>query len=1024
MEASVSAGLFPMLLFIVAFLVFINSLCSAQSTIHLGNETDRMALLAFKKKIINDPHGVLSSWNSSFHFCMWSGVTCSRRHPHRVKTLNLTAQSFRGSLSPQIGNLSFLRAIYLSDNKLEGHIPQEIGKLFRLQNLSLLNNSLVGEIPNTLTQCLQLRILRFRSNNLVGKIPMAIGSLSKLYLLSLSENRLQGHIPPSLGNLSSLVVLDLMENSLDGSIPEELGQLVKLQFLAIDGNKCLGKIPYTLYNLSLLRVLGVGDNRLYGSLPPELGLFLPKLEELYVSENKFTGPIPVSLGNASRLFILSLGDNNFSGSMPMSIGWLKDLRKLWAFSNQLVSEKDEEFTFITSLTNCTVLEVLDLDQNKFSGILPKSIANLSTQLSYMLLGRNQISGAIPPEIENLASLISFSMEDNLLGGTIPIHLTKLNKLQILALDGNKLSGKIPNPVGNLTQLYILQISRNNLHGSIPRSLGKCQHLQLLYLSDNKLSGTIPTEFSDIPSLLELHIDKNNLTGFLPSDIGKLQNLFLLDISNNDLFGAIPGTLGTCVHLEYLYMKGNLFHGSIPPSLGVVRGLRELDLSCNNLIGHVSGDLALLPFLEYLNLSFNNLEGEVPKQGIFQNASAVSILGNNKLCGGISELQLPQCPKKDFKKKPLSQKVIILVVVAAALFSFLLLCVLVLRSKKPREKLLSTLSMGEKFLRVTYAELFRATTGFSSANLIGVGSYGSVYRGIIDRMEMIVAIKVLKLQQQRASKSFIAESRALRSIQHRNIVKIFTVCSSIDFSGNDFKALVLEYMPNGSLDSWLHPSANELHSLKILNLIQRLNLAIDIACALDYLHNHCQPPLVHCDLKPSNILLDDDMVAHVSDFGLATIVSECINYSQCQTNSLAPMGSIGYIAPEYGAGANPSTYGDVYSYGILLLEMVTGKRPSDDMFKDDLGLHQFAKMALPESVMDIVDHRLLSEEIEIIRHNRNNNRVMMHECLVSLVKIGVSCSAESPKARKEMKDVIAELQKVRDFYLAATVVRNV
>ncbi|RWR91424.1 LRR.XII-like protein [Cinnamomum micranthum f. kanehirae] len=857
---------------------------------------------------------------------------------------------------------------------------------------------------------------------------MAIGSLSKLYYLSFRNNRLSGHIPPSLGNLSSLVSLDLLGNTLDGSIPEELGQLEKLQYLTIDGNKCLGKIPYILYNLSSIQVFGVGRNRLYGSLPPQLGLFLPNLEQLYVGGNRFTGPIPVSLGNASNLFILDLGDNNFTGSMPMSIGWLKGLKLLRASYNQLVSEKDEEFTFITSLTNCSVLEKLHLSHNKFSGILPNSIANLSAQLSIMHLGGNQVFGAIPSGIENLAHMISLRMENNLLGGTIPIQLMKLNKLQYVVLAGNKLSGKIPNPIGNLTQLHLLRLSINNLHGSTPRSLGKCQHLQLLHLSDNNLNGTIPKEFSDIPSLLELDISMNNLIGFLPSDIYKLKNLFRLDTSNNELSGEIPKTIGTCVHLEYLYMKGNLFHGSIPPSVGTLRGLQELDLSHNDLIGHVPDDLAQLPILEYLNLSFNNLEGEVPKQGIFQNASAVSVLGNNKLCGGISELHLPQCPKKDFKKEwPISRKVLILIAIVAALLSFLLLCLLLVWSKKSREKLVSTLSMGDNFLRVTYAELFRATNGFSSTNLIGVGRYGSVYKGIIDRMEMIVAIKVLKLQQQRASKSFRDECRALRSIQHRNIVKVFTVYSTFNLiSGNDFKALVLEYMPNGSLDNWLHQSENELHPLKILNLIQRLNLAIDIACALDYLHNHCRPPLVHCDLKPSNILLDDDMVAHVSDFGLATIISEGINYSQCQTNSLTPKGSIGYIAPEYGTGANPSTYGDVYSYGILLLEMVTGKRPSDDLFKDDFGLHQFAKMALPESVMDIVDRRLLSEDIDIIRHNRNNNRVnsMVHECLVSLVKIGVSCSVESPRARKEMKDVIAELQKVRNFYLAATIARNV
>ncbi|XXG58700.1 hypothetical protein AAC387_Pa04g0943 [Persea americana] len=373
-------------------------------------------------------------------------------------------------------------------------------------------------------------------------------------------------------------------------------------------------------------------------------------------------------------------------------------------------------------------------------------------------------------------------------------------------------------------------------------------------------------------------------------------------------------------------------------------------------------------LQYLNLSFNNLEGEVPEDGIFQNSSAISILGNAKLCGGIPKLKLPKCPKQDFKKqeKPFSRRVIIIIVAAAILFSFVLVCFLAIPSNKLREKLASKSSMRKSYMQVTYGELFKATDGFSSANLIGEGSYSSVYRGIIDHIERIVAIKILNLQQRRASKSFTAECRALSSICHRNIVRVLTVCSSIDFSGNDFKALILEYMSNGSLDSWLHQNANEYHQLRFVSLIQRLNVAIDIACALDYLHHQCPTTILHCDLKPSNVLLDEDMVAHVGDFGLARILSDDINDSRTQSNSLAIRGSVGYVAPEYGMGANASTYGDVYSYGILLLEMLTGKRPSDDMFKNNLNLHQFAKMALPECVMEIIDRQLLSYENEVIR----------------------------------------------------------
>ncbi|RWR91219.1 putative receptor-like protein kinase isoform X2 [Cinnamomum micranthum f. kanehirae] len=1082
------------LFWLLLLLTSINLICFAESVTLLKNESDRLALLAFKDDISDDPNRVLSSWNNSLHFCMWYGVTCSRRHPQRIVALNLSYQSLGGSLSPHIGNLSFLRTIALYNNTLEGHVPQELGRLFRLRYLGLINNSLDGEIPNNLTHCLQLKFLSLFGNKLVGNIPLDIGSLSKLHWLSLAKNNLVGHIPPSLGNLSSLTNLYLSDNSLDGSIlqelgrltklqnlylcgnsfdgeipqnltrclqlralnlysnklvgkipsdigslsklyflglgrnsltghippplgnlslltslflgensldgriPKELGRLVNLQNLNIHTNKLSGMIPFSLYNLSSIRMLDVGLNRLNGSLPPELGLIFPNLEELYMGSNRFTGLIPVSLGNVSRLVILSFYSNYFSGPLPMNLGRLKGLAALEAFENQLVNEKNEEFTFITSLTNCSGLKQLSLSINQFSGILPNSIANLSTHLTGLWLYGNQFFGAIPRGLENLVNLIELSLGQNLFTGTIPIHLMKLKRLQGLYMQGNKLLGKIPISVGNLTQLSILNLGGNDLQGSIPLSLVNCRLLQYLYLDDNNLSGTFPNQVVDIPSLLEIDMSLNHFTGTLPLDIGDSKNLVWLNFSNNRLSGEIP------------------------PSLSALIVLQVLDLSHNKLTGHIPRNMEQLLSLQYLNLSFNNLEGEVPEHGIFQNSSVIAILGNAKLCGGIPKLQLPKCPRQDFKKqeRPFSRRVIIIIVTAAILFSFILVCILAIPSKKLREKLASKSSMRKSYLQVTYGELFKATDGFLSSNLIGEGSYSSVYRGIIDPIERIVAIKILNLKQRRASKSFTAECRALSSICHRNIVRVLTVCSSIDFSGNDFKALILEYMSNGSLDSWLHQNANEYHQLRFVSLIQRLNVAIDIACALDYLHHHCPTTILHCDLKPSNVLLDDDMVAHVGDFGLARILSDDINDSQTRTNSLAVRGSIGYVAPEYGMGANPSTYGDVYSYGILLLEMLTGKRPSDDMFKNNLNLHQFAKMALPERVMEIIDRQLLSHENEVIRQSESHNKLrsIMHETLVSLVKIGVSCSNDSPRERMEMKDVVIELHKVRDFYLSA------
>ncbi|XP_042485073.1 probable LRR receptor-like serine/threonine-protein kinase At3g47570 [Macadamia integrifolia] len=211
---------------------------------------------------------------------------------------------------------------------------------------------------------------------------------------------------------------------------------------------------------------------------------------------------------------------------------------------------------------------------------------------------------------------------------------------------------------------------------------------------------------------------------------------------------------------------------------------------------------------------------------------------------------------------------------------------------------STPLINGRFLKLSYKELFQATGGFSSANFIGSDSFGSVYKGIIDQDQTIVAVKVLNLQNSRVYKSLMIECNALRTIRHRNIVKILTSCSILDSKGKDFKALVYAFMPNGSLDDWLHLPMEAHNDSRKLSLLQRLNIAIDVAFALDYLHYQCYVAIFHCDLKPSNILLDSDMTAHVSDFGLTRLLLEHDNNSsQAQTGTIGIKGFIGYAAPE-------------------------------------------------------------------------------------------------------------------------------
>uniref|UniRef100_A0ACD5ZGG3 Uncharacterized protein n=1 Tax=Avena sativa TaxID=4498 RepID=A0ACD5ZGG3_AVESA len=478
----------------------------------------------------------------------------------------------------------------------------------------------------------------------------------------------------------------------------------------------------------------------------------------------------------------------------------------------------------------------------------------------------------------------------------------------------------------------------------------------------------------------------------------------------------------------LNLTKNTLSGVIPQELGLMGGIGELYLGHNNLSGHIPESMENMASLYRLDLSFNHLDGKVPSQGVFSNASGFSCGGNLRLCGGISELHFPPCPEES--KGHSLRKHHFIITVATPIVAVIILCMslmlLFFTMKKKSRARPTTIRgfqlMGDRYPRVSYAELVQGTRGFATGNLIGKGRSGSVYKCglVLKNIMTTVAVKVFDLQQSGSSKTFLAECEALSKIRHRNLISFITCCSSSDSNQNDFKAIVFEFMTNGSLDRWLNLDVRASQELQGLTLAQRLNIAVDIADALDYLHNNCEPPIVHCDLKPSNILLDEDLVAHVGDFGLAKILPEPATEQPVDSkSSIGIRGTIGYVAPEYGQGGQVSPCGDVYSFGIVILELFTGMAPTHDMFRDGLTLQKHVERnAFAGTLMQIVDPVLLSIEEDMASSSWEGSKTMGHvrDAVLSVIKVSLSCCEHNPADRMCMRDGSTMIRRIRDAHV--------